>query len=139
MTESMPAVRPGNPLPLGARLLAGGVDFSIFSRNAEAMTLCVYAHSTDGKPSFEYRLDPRLNKTGDIWHVHVPSLKAGALYLWRAEGPYLPHKGFRFNPHKALIDPYAKALSGDFVWDLPAARGFDPASPDKDLSFSAVD
>ncbi len=139
MAQSILSVRPGDPLPLGARLHGEGVDFSIFSRNAEAMTLCVYASPRDSRCSFEYRLDPRLNKTGDIWHVHVAGLGAGALYLWRAEGPYLPRKGHRFNPNKALLDPYAKALSGDFVWDLPAARGFDPDSTDRDLSFSAED
>jgi glycogen operon protein len=116
-----------------------GVNFAIFSRNAESMTLCVYASPQDAACMFRYRLDPRLNRTGDIWHVFVAGLKAGALYLWRADGPYLPKKGYRFNANKALIDPYAKALTGDFIWELPTARAYDVDSPEGDLSFSNID
>ena len=133
------AVKPGGPIPLGATCQAEGVNFAIFSRHAESMRLCLYAAPRDASPIFEYRLDPRLNRTGDIWHVLVAGLKPGALYLWRADGPYLPRKGYRFNPNKALFDPYARSLSGDFIWELPVARAYDPASPDKDLSFSEVD
>jgi len=116
-----------------------GVNFAVFSRNAESITLCLYESSGDAEACFEYRLDPRLNRTGDIWHVLVVGLGAGALYLWRADGPYLPAKGHRFNRHKALVDPYARALTGDSPWDLQAARAYEPSSPDGDLSFSTVD
>jgi glycogen operon protein len=133
------AVKPGSPLSLGAQPEADGVNFAIFSRDAESMTLCLFEASTDGEVSFEYRLDPRLNRTGDIWHVLVVGLQTGALYLWRADGPYLPDKGHRFNVHKALLDPYAKALSGDFIWELGKALSYDPSSPDSDLSFSSED
>ena len=74
-------------MSLGAGIQTEGVNFAVFSRDAESMTLCLFEASTDGEASFEYRLDPRLNKTGDIWHVLVVGLGAGALYLWRAEGP----------------------------------------------------
>jgi isoamylase len=124
---------------LGAYIEARGVNFAVFSRDAESMTLCLFERSSDGDASFEYRLDPRLNRTGDIWHVLVVGLEAGAFYLWRADGPYLPAKGHRFNRHKALIDPYAKAITGDFTWELGKALGYDPASVDQDLSFSAED
>jgi isoamylase len=133
------AVKPGNPMVLGARIEVEGVNFAIFSRDAESMTLCLFERSSDGTASFEYRLDPRLNRTGDIWHVLVVGLEAGAMYLWRADGPYLPSKGYRFNRHKALIDPYAKAISGDFIWELQKAVAYDPSSPELDLSFSAED
>jgi isoamylase len=135
----MLAVMPGSPMALGARIEAEGVNFAIFSRDAESMTLCLFASSDDGAPSFEYRLDPRLNRTGDIWHVLLVGIGPGALYLWRADGPYLPAKGHRFNKHKALLDPYAKAISGDFIWDLAETLSYDPQSPDLDLSFSAKD
>ena len=114
----MLAVRPGSPMALGAQINTEGVNFAVFSRDAESMTLCLFDASSDGSASFEYRLDPRLNRTGDIWHVLVVGIGAGSLYLWRADGPYLPNKGHRFNRHKALIDPYAKAITGDFIWDL---------------------
>ena len=139
MRPSTLAVEPGSPMVLGATIESGGVNFAVFSRDAESMTLCLFEASKDGLPSFEYRLDPRLNRTGDIWHVLVPGIGAGSLYLWRADGPYLPAKGHRFNRHKALIDPYAKAISGDFVWGLAEARAYDPESPDRDLSFSDKD
>jgi glycogen operon protein len=126
-------------MALGATLEAEGVNFAVFSRDAEAMTLCLFESSSDGDSSFEYRLDPRLNRTGDIWHVLVVGIGAGALYLWRADGPYLPAKGHRFNRHKALLDPYAKAVTGDFTWDLAETKAYDPGSPELDLSFSAKD
>ncbi|HUW39712.1 MAG TPA: glycogen debranching protein GlgX [Rectinemataceae bacterium] len=135
----MYAVRPGSPLPLGAKVQAEGVNFAIFSRNAESLALCIYASPQDATCVFHYRLDPRLNRTGDIWHVLVIGLKPGALYLWRAAGPYLPRKGYRFNANKALIDPYAKALTGDFIWELPTARAYRADSPEADLSFSEED
>jgi len=135
----MYAVKPGSPLPLGTKIGPEGINFAVFSRNAESMTLCLFASAEDGEETFQYRLDPRLNRTGDIWHVLVVGLAAGALYLWRADGPYLPKKGLRFNAHKALIDPYARALTGSFTWELPAARAYDAESPEGDLSFSDVD
>jgi isoamylase len=130
---------PGHPLPLGARILGDGVNFAVFSRHAEAMSICVFESSQDGEPEFEHRLDPRLNRTGDIWHVHLGGAKAGALYLWRADGPYLPAKGHRFNPHKVLLDPYAKALSGDSHWDLSRAKGYEEGSSEGDLKPSTAD
>ena len=126
-------------MSLGARIEAEGVNFAVFSRDAESITLCLYERSVDGESSFEYRLDPRLNRTGDIWHVLVLGVLPGSLYLWRADGPYLPSKGHRFNKHKALIDPYAKAIAGDFTWDLDKALSYDPTSPELDLSFSKED
>ena len=131
-------VRPGTPLPMGTRIEADGANFSVFSRDAESMSLCVFERASDGEPAFEYRLDPRLNKTGDVWHVFVAGIEPGALYLWKADGPFIPTKGHRFNRHMSLIDPYAKALSGG-RWNLAPARAYDPASPDRDLSFSTVE
>jgi glycogen operon protein len=135
------ALSGGSPLPLGARVRADGVNFAIFSRNAESLILCVYENELDGdeKALIEYRLDPRHNRTGDIWHVFVAGLLPGSLYLWKAEGPYIPTKGLRFNRHKALIDPYAKALTATPSWNFPAARAFDAESPDQDLSYSDFD
>ena len=124
---------------LGAEVHVEGVNFAVFSRDAESMILCLFESSSDGTAFFEYRLDPRLNKTGDIWHVLVVGIEAGTFYLWRAAGPFLPAMGHRFNRHKALIDPYAKAITGDFSWDLDKAKAYDAASSELDLSFSAED
>ncbi len=133
------SVRPGHPRPFGAQALDGGVNFAVFSRNALAMTLCLYDSPEDGEAMMEIRLDPHQNRTGDIWHVLVEGLKPGALYLYRAEGPFLPERGFRFNPNKVLLDPYAKALTGEFTWDLSRARAYIPDRPEADLSFSEED
>ena len=99
----------GDPLRLGAHADATGVNFAVFSANAERMELCLF--SDDGHETrrldFAYR-------TGDVWHVHVAGLAPGARYGLRAHGPYDPDRGHRFNPHKLLLDPYARRLSGRF-------------------------
>ena len=66
-----------------------------------------------------------------VWHVYVPDLKPGQLYGYRVYGPYDPHNGHRFNPHKLLIDPYAKAISGTIQWH-DALFGYEVGHPDKD-------
>ena len=132
-------VRPGHPRPFGATPVPGGVNFALFSRHATSVRLCLYAEAGDGEALLDRRLDPVQNRTGDIWHVHVDGLEPGALYAWRVDGPFMPERGYRFNPNKLLVDPYAKALSGDFEWDMGTALGYDPADPRADLSFSRVD
>jgi isoamylase len=150
LSESVPATErvsasaqglrlsPGRPLPMGATLGPGGVQFAVFSRHATEVHLLLYAGPEDADPVAEIRLDPRENRTGDIWHVKVSGIGAGTFYLYRAFGPYDPQKGHRFNPNKLLLDPYAKAVTGSFTWNLADARGYDPASPRGDLSFSTI-
>jgi glycogen operon protein len=129
----------GKPLPLGAGLTQTGVNFSLFSRNATAVTLVLFESQDPESPYEELVLDKQKNRTGDIWHCHVHSLKEGALYLYRVEGPYIPEKGFRFNAHKLLLDPYAKALTDLSNWDLQACMGYNPEGPYNDLSYSYKD
>ena len=79
---------------------------------------------------------PFADREGDVWHLHVAGLSAGQLYGLRAYGPYAPDEGQRFNPHKLLIDPYARGLAGRLRWSdavmgykIGASRGdgsFDP-------------
>jgi len=120
-------VSPGNPLLPGAVPHAEGVNFSVFSRHATGMILCLYTTPHDNVPSASLRLDPERNRTGDMWHCFIPKLKSGTLYLWRAEGPFAPQEGHRFNPNKVLIDPYAKALT-DGTLDLCSALAYDENS-----------
>ncbi len=131
--------KPGSPRPFGANPVPGGVNFAIFSRNASCMHLCIYDKPEDSKASFEISLHPLQNKTGDIWHIELLGAQAGSLYAWRADGPYLPELGFRFNKNKILIDPYAKALTGDFIWNVDSALGYVRKDARKDLSFCPVD
>jgi isoamylase len=104
-------VQPGKPLEQGAVLTDGGVNFTLFSRNATRIVLDLFDSPSAKKPSDIIELDPRRNRTGDLWHVFVKGLSAGALYLYQADGPYDPPHGHRFNFNKYLLDPYAKAFT----------------------------
>jgi glycogen operon protein len=129
----------GNALPMGAVETEMGVNFAVFSRHAGSVTLILFEGPEPNSPCREIRLDPKRNKTGDIWHCHIRGLEAGAVYLYRADGPYAPEKGDRFNVHKTLLDPYAKALTSLEGWDLEACLGYNPADPQGDLSYSSID
>jgi isoamylase len=139
---------PGKPLPFGAtpgshRIQHGGeyervdgTQFAVFSRHATAVSLLLFDMPEEAVPRAEIELDPRLNCTGDVWHVFVHGVGPGQLYLWRVDGPYEPKMGHRFNRNKLLLDPYTKAVTGNFTWNLADAHGYDPSSDLKDLSFS---
>lgn len=104
-------VQNGNPFPQGATLSEKGVNFSVFSRHATQVQLDIFNDENDAEPSFSYTFNPDVNKTGDMWHVFLTGLKAGALYLYRVNGAFKPEQGQRFNPKSYLLDPYAKALT----------------------------
>ncbi|MDR1956489.1 MAG: glycogen debranching protein GlgX, partial [Treponema sp.] len=132
-------LEPGKALPVGASLTGQGVNFSLFSRNASSVTLVLFASSEPDSAYQKLKLDPQRNRTGDMWHCHIPGLRSGALYLYQVDGPYIPEKGLRFNPHKLLLDPYAKALTSLRNWDLRSSMGYDPQNPLGDSSFSTID
>jgi glycogen operon protein len=138
MTDS--EVQAGNPLPIGGAHQQGdGVNFVLFSRHATGVRLEFYQNPHDSSPGRVIDLDPVRHRTGDVWHVWVRGIAAGQLYGYRVSGPYLPEEGHRFNPHKLLLDPYARAIDGAENWDFLAARGYDSSSSLTDLSFSTVD
>jgi hypothetical protein len=94
----------GRPAPLGATFDGEGVNFAVFSEHATRISVCIF--SEDGKTE-THRLDlPERN--GDVWHGYVSGLRPGLQYGLRADGPYAPHHGHRFNANKLLLDPYAK-------------------------------
>ena len=129
----------GKALPLGASLVNDGVNFAIFSRHATSVTLIIFESPEKNSPWVEIPLDKREHKTGNIWHCFIRGLKAGTCYLYRADGPYFPEKGQRFNPHKTLLDPYAKALTDISNWDYGKCAGYDHEKPGKDLTYSYDD
>jgi len=131
--------KPGYPLPPGVKLDRQGAQFSIFSRHATAVTLILFSSTEPNSEYDEIPFDPVINKTGDIWHIWVGKVTQGQLYGYRIDGPYDPEEGHRFNRNKLLLDPYAKAVTGNFQWDLSDARGYDQTSPRQDLSFSEKD
>lgn len=102
-------------LPYGAILRDGGVQFVVFSRSATAMRVLLYDDVEDPDPADAIPLDPKADRWGDVWSVFVPGIGAGQLYHYQADGPHDPQHGLRFDPQARLIDPYAKALAGDFL------------------------
>ena len=129
----------GSPLPLGTEETAGGVNFAIFSRHATRVRLELFDYPGDASPARAIDLNPARNRTGDVWHVWVKGIDRGQLYGYRVDGPYEPSAGHRFNPKKLLLDPRATAISRPPSWDFPSALGYDPSSPDLDLTPSTQD
>ncbi|HET6265251.1 MAG TPA: glycogen debranching enzyme GlgX, partial [Usitatibacter sp.] len=124
---------PGTAYPLGATPDDEGVNFAIYSRHAEKVELCLF----DEQGRREVRLAMR-ERTDFVWHGYVPGLKPGALYAYRVHGPYAPEHGHRFNPHKLVLDPYAKAIVGDIKWS-DAQFGYTIGHKKEDLSLDRRD
>ena len=101
----------GCAYPLGATVCPKGTNFSIFSASASGMELVLFDHADDGVASSTFTLDPVHNRTSHYWHIFLPGIKPGQLYGYRANGPFDPAAGQRFDPHKILIDPYGKAVA----------------------------
>ena len=120
----------GNYYPLGATLSEDGVNFALFSQNASEVFLLLFDRP-DGNPTDILKLE---NRTKFIWHGFVHGIKARQLYGYQVKGPFDPQRGMRFNEHKLLLDPYAKALSGKFVNRDNLLLAYDPSSPLRDLS-----
>nr|WP_278427605.1 glycogen debranching protein GlgX [Pantoea dispersa] len=99
-------LQPGQPVPPGAHYDGRGVNFTLFSRHAERVELCLF-----DEQGSEQRF-PLPARSGDIWHGYVPALKPGQRYGYRVHGPWQPERGHRFNPAKLLVDPCAKAVCG---------------------------
>ena len=106
----------GRPEVLGATPSGNGVNFALYSKNAERVVLDLFDAPDAKQPSFSIDFDPVKNKTGGVWHIFVEGLSAGTLYLFRVDGPYNPPQGHRFNFNKYLFDPYAKAFSQGSVF-----------------------
>ncbi|MEY1554472.1 glycogen debranching protein GlgX [Yoonia sp. R2331] len=124
----------GKPHPLGATFDGQGVNFAVFSENAERIELCLF--SDDGRK--ERARIPLTERDGDVWHIYVTGLHPGAKYGFRVHGAYAPDKGHRFNPNKLLLDPYAKRIFGKYRWS-DAMMGYKVGSAREDLSFDSRD
>jgi glycogen operon protein len=128
-------VWPGSPYPQGATWDGEGVNFSLFSENADSVELCLFHEAMDEKPS---DVIPLRERTDLIWHAYLPDVRPGQLYGYRVHGPYEPQKGHRFNPNKLLFDPYSKAVTGMVHWD-DSLYGYSIGDPEGDLSFDERD
>ena len=105
---------PGRPYPLGATPSSKGTNFAVYSENATAVSVCFFDESgkqTDCVPLHE--------RTAFVWHGLIRDIRPGQRYGFRVDGPWDPERGLRFNPHKLLLDPYAKAVSGDVDYQKP--------------------
>jgi glycogen operon protein len=131
MSETMPdRLLPSQPHPLGAHWDGRGTHFAVFSEHAERIDLCLF--DTAGR--HELKRLPMPECSNGVWHGYLPAARPGALYGYRAHGPYDPPNGLRFNGHKLLLDPYARQLAGEFRWH-DALYAYRVGSPKADLSF----
>ena len=126
--ESIFATARGHARPFGATPKPHGVNFALFSRHAQFVNLVLLQEASD-RPLAEISLDPKINKTGDVWHIFVFDLPTDVLYGYRINGQFAPKIGHLFNPRVVVLDPYARIISGGEVWGAPdLPRGHDPIS-----------
>jgi glycogen operon protein len=107
-------VWPGTPYPLGATWDGVGVNFAIFSEHATRVELCLFDSPEDETESLTI---PLTEQTDMVWHGYLPDVRPGQLYGYRVHGPYVPSRGYRFNPNKIIMDPYAKVVGRTVQWD----------------------
>ena len=116
-----PAVA-GRSSPLGATVVDGGVNFSVFSRHATAMELLFFDQENDPQPSRVIELNPATNRSYHYWHAFIPEIQPVLLYGYRARGEFEPSRGMRFDPSKVLLDPYGLGVVVPRNYSREAAR-----------------
>ncbi len=129
-----PRLEAGRHWPLGACWDGGGVNFALFSAFATQVDLCLY----DAAGVHELARITLTECTNQVWHGYLPDARPGLVYGYRVHGPYAPEEGHRFNPHKLLIDPYARAFAGSFTWS-DVHYGYRRGNARADLSFDRRD
>jgi len=114
---------PGQAYPLGATFDGSGTNFALFSEIADRVELCLF--DEDGT---ETKVEVT-EVDAYVWHCYLPSVQPGQRYGYRVHGPHDPSQGLRCNPNKLLLDPYAKATSGEIEWDQ-SLFGYNFGDPD---------
>jgi isoamylase len=112
-STSEPRIWPGKPYPLGATWDGGGVNFALFSEHATKVVLCLFDSASDRTESVCVLLR---EQTDRVWHGYLPDVRPGQLYGYRVHGPWDPYAGHRFNAHKIVLDPYARAIGRGIGW-----------------------
>jgi isoamylase len=107
-------IYPGDPYPLGSFWDGKGVNFALYSHNAEGVELCLFNKAKGEKETERIKFTER---THDVWHAYFPGMNPGQIYGYRVYGPYDPANGHRFNPAKVVLDPYSKAICSVLEWD----------------------
>jgi isoamylase len=128
MANSSWAVWTGRPYPLGATWDGEGVNFALFSEQAEKVELCLFGPQNKAEIG---RVELRW-QTDQVFHCYLPEARPGMLYGYRVHGPYDPDRGLRFNPYKLVLDPYAKDIAGSVRWS-DALFGYRVGSARQDL------
>ena len=135
MSTALPArLLPGRPAAFGAQLVEGGVHFALWSEHATRVELCVF----DGEGTRELRRYELHADEDGVWNGLLPDLGAGLVYGYRAHGLYRPEEGHRYNPHKLLLDPWAREIVGRHHWD-DVHHGYVQGHPDGARSFDRRD
>ena len=107
--------RRGRVLPFGATVMNGGVNLSIFSKEATGCTLLLF-HTGEKEPFVEIPF-PDEFRIGNVYTMMIFGINVETTeYAYRFDGPYDPAKGLLFDPSKAVLDPYAKSVAGRPVW-----------------------
>ncbi len=128
-------VWPGHPYPLGATWNGVGVNFAIFSAHATKVELCLF-DGADATCETARVVLPE--QTDMVWHGFLPDARPNQLYGYRIHGPYDPARGHRFNPHKVVMDPYAKSVARTIRWG-DEMFGYRVGDCDADLSYDTRD
>jgi glycogen operon protein len=135
VTKNPPGrVKEGSPAAHGAICDGKGTNFTLFSAHATKVEVCLF-DSTGTREEERIALP---EYTDQIWHGYIPGVEPGSVYGYRVHGPYAPLEGHRFNPHKLLLDPYARAHTGVLKW-APECFGYTIGAKDEDLSFDERD
>ncbi|MCB1757615.1 MAG: glycogen debranching enzyme GlgX, partial [Gammaproteobacteria bacterium] len=127
-------IESGSPYPLGASWDGSGVNFAIFSANADRVELCLF--DPTGRREIARHALPE--NTNQVWHGYLPYAGPGTLYGYRVHGPFEPEYGHRFNPNKLLLDPYARQYHGSIRWS-DTVNGYKTGTKSEDLSFCKRD
>ncbi|XHS78930.1 glycogen debranching protein GlgX [Burkholderiaceae bacterium UC74_6] len=124
----------GRHEPLGAHARDGGINFAVWSENATRIELCIF-DAAGQREITRYALH---GPHDGVFHGFLPGLAPGLVYGLRADGPYAPQQGHRFNAKKLLLDPYAREIVGHFTWRAEH-HGYEIGHPDGPRSFDHRD
>jgi glycogen operon protein len=130
--DEVAPIWPGTNHDLGSTWTEESTNFAVWAPEATAVYLCLVG---DDGTETKYRLTER---SLGIWHGALPGIEPGQRYGYRVAGPWAPEQGLRFNPQKLLLDPYARAISGELVQD-PAIFGYTIGAPETRDTLDSAD